>query len=79
MELSCLPDSQIPRLPILAFGSALAVGGFVWFILRVMQGTLLQWGGLFGYWVPNLIGVSVAALTFAFGLLRLGFWLRNAV
>jgi hypothetical protein len=58
----------------------LIVGGIVWFGLRIGQGTLLDWGGLYGdYWVPNLIGVSVAALIFALGLFQLGTWLRNGV
>lgn len=65
-------------LVALAFGGAHATGGVVWLALRILQGTLLQWGGLWGdYWVPNLIGVSIAALIFVFGLLRLGGWLRN--
>jgi len=67
----------VPRLSNLAFGSALAVGAIVWLALRIGQGTLLEWGGIFGAWVPNLTGISVAGLIFALGLFRLGVWLRN--
>jgi hypothetical protein len=67
-QLTCRPPTSI-------FDGALGIGGIFWFILRVMQGTQLQWDGLRGdYWVPNLIGVSVAVLLFALGLFRFGLW-----
>lgn len=67
-----------PRLPTWALGGGLAAGTVSWVVLRSVAGTLLQWGGLWGgFWIANLVGVTVAAALLAYGLLGLGVWMRG--
>lgn len=67
-----------PRRPTWTLGLGVALGAVVWVVLRSIDGTLLQWGGLWGDdWVPNLVGVTVAAVVLAFGLFGFGSWLRG--
>lgn len=69
-----------PRWPTLAFGGGLALGAAVWAVLRGLDGSLLEYSGLWGdYWIANLAGISVGSIVLAVGLLGLGRWLRSEV
>jgi hypothetical protein len=82
--LTAIPVTQrgiAPRLPTYAFGIGLAAGGITRIILRAIDGTLGEgWVGLWGdVWIPNLIGVTVAAVLLGLGLVGIGAWLREEV
>ncbi|HZD23371.1 MAG TPA: permease prefix domain 1-containing protein [Acidimicrobiia bacterium] len=67
-----------PQLPTLALGGGFAAGAVTWAVFRSIEGTLLRWGGLWSdFWVANLVGITVAAVLFVFGLVGLGLWLRG--
>lgn len=68
-----------PRLPTLAFGAAMAAGGITAAIFRSVEDTLAEgWVGLWSSeWIPNLTGITVAAILLSFGLIGIGTWLRS--
>jgi HAAS len=68
-----------PRLPTLALGGALVAGALTWTVVRVANGTLVDFSvGLWDdQWVVNLTGVTIAAVILAVGLAGLGGWLRS--
>lgn len=69
-----------PRIPTLAFGGGFAVGAVAWVALRVAEGTLYQWGELYGgFWTTNMTGLTIGAVIFAYGLFGIGRWLRGEV
>lgn len=78
LGLTLLRRRLIPRPASIALGSSFLVGGLVWVVLRLADGTLLQWGGLYGeHWIANMTGLTVAVAILCVGYLGIGRWLRN--
>ena len=69
---------QLPRWPTLMMGGGLLAGAVAWALLRLIDGTLLEYSGLWGTsWMANLVGVSVGGSLLAVGLFGIGRWLRE--
>lgn len=70
-----------PHLPTLAFGVSMLAGGITAVLLRAVDGSLSSgWVGLWGdQWIPDLIGITVAAVLIGIGHLGIGTWLRSEV
>jgi hypothetical protein len=71
----------VPVLPTLAFGFGITAGAITAVVFRALEDKIsLGWIGLWGdQWIPDLTGISVAAVILAFGLIGLGTWLRGEV
>ncbi|MDX1469511.1 MAG: permease prefix domain 1-containing protein [Acidimicrobiia bacterium] len=82
MILTAIPVLQRgigPRLPTLALGLGIPAGAITAVVFRALEDKLsLGWIGLWGdQWIPDLTGITVAAVILAVGLIGLGTWLRG--
>ncbi len=71
-----LDQDVAPRWASWALTVGVVLGAVTWVVLRSADRTLLQFGGLWGEWIPNLAGVSVAAVIMGVSLVGLGDWMR---
>lgn len=71
-----LDQDVAPRWASWALAVGVVLGVVTWVILRSTNRTPLDFGGLWGDWIPNLAGVSVAAVITGVSLIGLGAWMR---
>jgi hypothetical protein len=77
LAVAMLRRGLAPRPATIAFGSSIVAGGAVWVVLRAAGGGVDLSGFWGDTWAANQVGVVIAALLLAAGLLGLGRWLRS--